>query len=46
MTQSEVPLEQLPEIFDSFQYGSIPHILERIKSFETGAGGFRLYSCG
>jgi hypothetical protein len=30
----EVPLEQLPEIFDSFQYGSIPHILGHLETIE------------
>jgi hypothetical protein len=30
----EVPLEQLPKIFDSFQYGSIPHILGHLETIE------------
>jgi hypothetical protein len=30
----EVPLEQLSEIFDAFQYGSIPHIQGHIETIE------------
>jgi hypothetical protein len=30
----EVPLEQLPQIVDSFQYGSIPHILGHLETIE------------
>jgi hypothetical protein len=31
---NEVPSKQLPEIFDSFQYGSIPHILGHLETIE------------
>lgn len=30
----DAPPEQLPEIFDSFQYGSIPHILGHLETIE------------
>ncbi len=30
----DVSPEQLPEIFDSFQYGSIPHILGHLETIE------------
>ncbi len=31
---AQAPPEQLPEIFDSFQYGSIPHILGHLETIE------------